>query len=302
MEEEIVELLRNNQRSLLDKLRAVRSKNDLEALQSGQIDPIDTEVVLNDTFRNFLKDRSITDEVAIQRIFLQAKSLNDEIVSEYTSLRERLAAESTVEAEFLEKLTQVRELVSRWDALGREFGFKELKEAVKADGQGGIAYTESVRVWLNEKPNPSDWKGQDRVDLVNRTLPDMQALVVRAEAAADRLRTEVKRTNVTVLATGRAIENDEQMTPWEKADARERDAFIRELSTKEKDGYRRAIALKLTQMGITDRLKRDQFGKQAFEDFMPARIQQLAKKSQFELTEDEVETLMMNLRKEFLVP
>lgn len=127
--------------------------------------------------------------------------------------------------------------------------------------------------------------------------------MVRAEAAATRLRVEAAaRANVTVLATGRKIENDDQMTSWEKVEARKREAFIRELSTKEKDGYRRSLAQKLTQMGITDRLKRDQLGKQAFENFMPARIQQLAKQSQFELTAEEVETLMVNLRKEFLVP
>lgn len=223
-----------------------------------------------------------------------------------------------------EKFLQANELITRWRGLCDEFGVIRLRKAIrkKYPREMELPVVPDIDAWLEKHRDLKAWRGrsaQRNQARLDAHLVDLAGLVKDAELVAadirsrraEKIAVEKKETeepetrgNVTVLATGRTIESDEQMTAWEKLDSDKAKEFKRLVSMNEFNDFQGRLRAKLSEKGITNSVDRLRIAQVALEQFMPGHIRKLAKKGDWniEITDDELEKVfMVGLRKNLLV-
>ncbi len=223
-----------------------------------------------------------------------------------------------------EKFLQANELITRWRELCDEFGVIRLRKAIrkKYPREMELPVVPDIDAWLEKHRDLKAWRGrsaQRNQARLDAHLVDLVGLVKDAELVAADIRSRraekiaadkkeaaepETRGNVTVLATGRIIESDEQMTAWEKLDSDKAKEFKRLVSMNEFNDFQGRLRAKLSEKGITNSVDRLRIAQVALEQFMPGHIRKLAKKGDWniEITDDELEKVfMVGLRKNLLV-
>jgi|GEM_PF-6875307 len=222
-----------------------------------------------------------------------------------------------------QKFLEANELIAHWRGLCDEFGVIRLRKAIwkKYPRPAELPVVPDIDAWLEKHREPKVWRGhraQWNQDQLDAHLIDLTGLVKDAEfaaadirsrkaerAAAEEKKEDVKpetRGNVTVLATGRPIESDTEMTAWEMLSAEKTHSFKRLISMGEFNDFQKRLRTKLSDKNITNSVDRLRVAQVALNQFMPEHIRKLAKDGNIEITDEEIENVfMVGLRKNLLV-
>lgn len=229
------------------------------------------------------------------------------------------AVDRTVESDGAlpqEKLLRAAELLGQWDRLCDEVGARKLWRAIeKKHPRMRLPVVLDIKEWLDDHAEEKAWKGrwaERNRQYLNAHLRDLNGLVKDAELVATDIRSRAATgadqpaapateeaaeapavKNVTVFATGRKVESDEQMTAWENLVAKDARAFIQLINTTELNGFQSELKRKLAEKGITNSVDRLRVGRATLDRFMPGHIRKLAKQRNFEITDEEIEKVFM---------